>query len=72
MSKKSAGFNIFGSRYLAKRWADKHNIEDYVICRTNGIGINGNLRPIYKIYANIEPGEIDRIVKIIMEGNDHD
>lgn len=67
MSKKSVGFNIFGSRYLAKRWADQHGIKDYVICR-----INGNVRSIYKIYANIEPGEIDRIVKIIMEGNDHD
>lgn len=67
MSKESASSNLFGSRYRAKHWADHHGIKDYVIGSSNE---HAMLR--YKIYVSIEPGEIDRIAKIIKEGNDHD
>lgn len=67
MSKESARPNLFGSRYRAKLWADHHGIKDYVICRSNE-----HVIPLYRIYVNIEPGEIDRIAKIIKEGDDHD
>lgn len=60
--------NLFLSRYYAKKWAEDHDIKDYVIVKRSRSGID-----VYKIFISIEPHILDHLNHTLKEeGYYHD